>query len=250
MEKTDLVKVVTKTGSFFEEFDPRMKLLIVVVMSLSIFLAGNDTVLLVNYGIVVMLFLTSGFYLIGLKVFSFVAMCFLLSLWQPAGIQHELSFAFEFLGVFLPRVMIFFIMGTWMSSKMRMSDFVSALEKMHIHKGIVIMIAVVFRYFPTVKDEIYYIHSTMKLRGINVSIKNILTHPIRTVEYAIIPLILRFFTVADELSVASMTRGLDIDNKRVPYREIKLRYSDIFVTVLILGIVMGTRLLTGTMFKA
>ena len=74
----------------------------------------------------------------------------------------------------------------------------------------------------------------MKLRGIGFSLKNIIFHPLKTTEYAFIPLILRSMTVADELAASSMTRGLDLNTKRTSYREVKLSYKDYIYTILIL----------------
>ena len=46
-----------------------------------------------------------------------------------------------------------FIMGYYLVSTTTVSEFVAAMEKMHIPQKIVIPMSVVFRFFPTVKEE-------------------------------------------------------------------------------------------------
>lgn len=239
--KRDATKIVTETGSFFEEFDPRMKFLLVICVSTLTFIAPTSKALLINYFIIVLLYILSGLYRSGVKVIVFVAVFYTISLWEPSGVSEEIKFALNLIGPLAIRMMSYFIMGTWMASKMRIGDFVSSLEKMHIPKGIIITLAVVFRYLPTARDELYYISSTMKLRGIGISFKNILLHPIRTLEYAIVPLIFRCLTIADELSVSAMTRGLDLETKRIPYREVKINIQEAVVTIVVLIIVVSSR---------
>ena len=48
-----------------------------------------------------------------------------------------------------------FIMGYYLVSTTTVSEFVAAMEKMHIPQKIVIPMSVVFRFFPTVKEGIY-----------------------------------------------------------------------------------------------
>ena len=145
--------------------------------------------------------------------------------------------------LFLERISIFFVMWSWMSTSLRISDLVAALQKMHVPKGAIITLAVVFRYLPTIGDEFRYIHNTMKLRGIGLTPGNILRHPLGTMEYVLVPLIIRSMTVADELSASAMTRGLDLKTKRSSYREVRLEPFDLLFTggmvaAAILGVIL------------
>lgn len=242
--KNDVVLLVTAKGHFMEEFDPRFKLLLVIIISTITFFAPNNAVVLINYSIILLLYIFSGLYSSSIKLLLFVIICHTFTVWQPPALSEKLSGAVYFFALIAIRLMVFFFMGRWMAHKMRIGDFVSALEQMHVPKGVVIMIAVVFRYFPTVKDELYYISSTMKLRRVGFSIENICLHPLRTMEYAMIPIMLRCLTVADELSVSAMTRGLDLEVKRVPYREVRITGQDVIFTAIILTVVILTRVLT------
>ena len=59
-----------------------------------------------------------------------------------------------------------FIMGYYLVSTTTVSEFVAAMERMHVPEKIVIPVSVVFRFFPTVKEEYAAIRDAMKMRGI------------------------------------------------------------------------------------
>ena len=64
-----------------------------------------------------------------------------------------------------------FIMGYYLVSTTTVSEFVAAMEKMHIPQKIVIPMSVVFRFFPTVKEEYAAIRDAMKIavKGCTIS---------------------------------------------------------------------------------
>ena len=63
-----------------------------------------------------------------------------------------------------------FIMGYYLVSTTTVSEFVAAMERMHVPEKIVIPVSVVFRFFPTVKEEYAAIRDAMKMRGITTGI--------------------------------------------------------------------------------
>ncbi len=232
-----------KRGNAVEELDPRMKLLILLLYTTVTFLSVDNYRLIYNYGLILVLFFLSKLYISGIKVCIFVATLLLIGQMGTFIPNDQFPEIFVLVLDVLQRVSVFFIMGIWMSSKLRVGDFLTSMEKMHIPKGIIITMAVVFRYLPTVKQEFYYIKNTMRLRGIGINAKNIMLHPLKTIEYSIVPLVIRCMTIADELSASAMTRGLDLETKRVSYREVKIGIPDILITcVFAVAIVSGNML--------
>lgn len=59
-----------------------------------------------------------------------------------------------------------FVMGYYLISTTTVSEFVAAMERMHVPQKIVIPVSVVFRFFPTVREEYAAIRDAMKMRGI------------------------------------------------------------------------------------
>ncbi len=104
----------------------------------------------------------------------------------------------------------------------KIGEFVSAMQKMHIPDGITISLAVVMRFFPTIKEEYASIRDAMKMRGIMLGGGN----AVRMIEYRMIPLLFSCVNIGDELSAAAITRGLGGKVKRTSVETLKMRPAD------------------------
>ena len=228
-----------KQEDIYTSLDPRMKLLMLILFTTATYISQSTWVLLWDYIIIVALYmirrLWRGAWRTGILFGSFLILEFLIGFIPHEGTKAALGLII----FFLERTSIFFVMGNWMATKLRISDFSTALQNMHFPKGAIITLAVVFRYLPTVSDEFRSIKNTMKLRGIGLTFKNIILHPIKTGEYAIVPLIIRSMKIADELAASAMTRGLDLETKRTSYREIRLRLKDFVAAGIVVIAVIG-----------
>ena len=119
------------------------------------------------------------------------------------------------------------------------SEMVTGLYAMRLPRGFIITFAVAMRFFPTAKEEIGHIRDAMKLRGISLSPANIVRRPSLVFESLITPLLVRSSTIAEELSAASITRGLDNPSPRTAFVRLQLRASDITVTALFIVTLAG-----------
>ena len=226
-------------GNIIEELDPRMKLLLLIAFTVLTFMSPNDFVMMINYALILILFFTCKLYTKGLKVFVYIAVLMLLGAAAELIQDEQCRETFGMIAYFLQRFSVIVIMGIWISSKMKIGDFITAMENMHTPKGITITMAVTFRYMPTVRQEFYYIKNTMKLRGIGISFKNVFLHPVKTIEYSIVPLVIRCFTIADDLAASVMTRGLDLETRRISYHEVKIKVSDVLITLLFMAAIVS-----------
>lgn len=106
---------------------------------------------------------------------------------------------------------------------------------------VILGVLVLFRFVPTMRSELRRIHESMKNRGL-LEKTALLKHPLHSVEYVLIPLLLRFIQIADQLSVSAMTRGAGCPGKRSSYYESKSSMRDflwmIFGTAVLLAAVM------------
>jgi energy-coupling factor transport system permease protein len=124
-----------------------------------------------------------------------------------------------------------FVMGYYLISTTTVSEFVAAMERMHIPQKIVIPVSVVFRFFPTVREEYAAIRDAMKMRGITT-----LRSPMKMMEYRIVPLMMSVAKIGEELSAAALTRGLGTPRKRTNICEIGFGPLDVlFAIVSIFG---------------
>ncbi len=110
----------------------------------------------------------------------------------------------------------------------KIGEFVCAMQKMHIPDGITISLAVVMRFFPTIKEEYTSIRDAMKMRGIMLGGGN----AAGMIEYRLIPLLFSCVNIGDELSAAAVTRGLGGKVKRTSVQVLKMRAADYLLLLL------------------
>lgn len=104
------------------------------------------------------------------------------------------------------------VMGAYLMLSTRVSEFMAAMERMHVSQKIVIPMSVMFRFFPTVVEESRSINDAMRIRGLGV--RRIGNNPMALLEYRLVPLLMSVVKIGDELSASALTRGLGGPVKR------------------------------------
>lgn len=112
------------------------------------------------------------------------------------------------------------------------SEMVTGLYAIRIPRSFIITFAVAMRFFPTAKEEISHVRDAMSLRGIGFSWRNLRRRPVLVFEGFITPLLVRASTIAEELSAASITRGLDNPAPRTAFIKLNITVKDTFLTVI------------------
>ncbi|MDR1422213.1 MAG: energy-coupling factor transporter transmembrane protein EcfT [Coriobacteriales bacterium] len=125
-----------------------------------------------------------------------------------------------------------YLCGNLMMHSTTVSQFIAALQRMHVPSKLVIPLSVVFRFIPTLKEEWACIQTAMRFRGIEVSAVSVLRSPLQTLEYALVPLLMSTATIANELAAASLCRGLDSEAERSTLAEVRLSAADYFILAL------------------
>lgn len=115
-----------------------------------------------------------------------------------------------------------YLMGWYVVSSTSVSEFITAMERMHFPSVVTIPMSVMFRYFPSLKEEYESIHDAMKMREIGQNIKN----PFTYIEYILVPIMISTSKIANDLSAASLTKGLGVKNKRTHICKIEMRAYD------------------------
>lgn len=102
------------------------------------------------------------------------------------------------------------------------SEFIAAMDKLHIPKKVTVPISSMFRFFPTIAEEYAAIRDAMRLRGIGSCRK-----PIEMLEFRMVPLLTELLSIGNELSASALTRGLDAPVKRENICPIGFHWQDI-----------------------
>ena len=130
----------------------------------------------------------------------------------------------------LPGIM----MGKYVLSSTKVSEFIAAMERMHITNKITIPLSVLFRFFPTVLEESVAINDAMRMRDVRLGGRKALG----VLEYRLVPMITCSVKVGEELSAAALTRGLGAPVKRTNVCKIGFGVWDFLLLLLCFAIIV------------
>ena len=121
-------------------------------------------------------------------------------------------------------------------STTRVNEFLFAMNKIHVPQKVVIPLAVMIRYLPTIREDWHFIKDAMRLRDISPSPKGLLLHPALTVECLYSPLLITASKAADELAIASVTRGIENPSPRTCLIRTRFGIQDILAILIFLAV--------------
>lgn len=111
-------------------------------------------------------------------------------------------------------------------STTKVGEFLSSMTRLHVPKKLTIPIAVMLRYLPTIREDWHFIKDAMRLRDVLPTFVGFLKAPTTTVNCIYIPLLTAASKAADELSIASLTRGIENPNPRTCLVKIQMLAAD------------------------
>lgn len=106
------------------------------------------------------------------------------------------------------------------------SELIAALQASHIPQAIVIPVAIILRFLPSLKQDVLYIKQGMKTRGVGLSFWRIVSHPAQTYEGFLVPILMRLLMTATELSASAETRGISYPCEKTHYILVDFRLRD------------------------
>ncbi|MFA9465672.1 MAG: energy-coupling factor transporter transmembrane component T [Velocimicrobium sp.] len=121
----------------------------------------------------------------------------------------------------------------------KINEFMSAMSRARISKRIVIPFAIMMRYVPVVKEDWNLIKDAMRMRGIEPSFAGMICHPGLTVECIYVPMLMTASKAADELTIASVTRGIENPKHRTCLVELAFGLCDYIALLLFGTLVVG-----------
>ena len=215
--------------------DPRTKLLLLTFVST--FVLGNaggeyanEFRYVLNY-LPLFLLLFAHRWSAFVKGFVCYTAAYLLQIFLSPHLHGIMGFlCLAVVGIFL-RFLPGIITGMYVVSTTTVSEFIAAMEKMHVSQKITIPLAVMFRFFPTVVEEAASINKAMTMRDIKLGGKKAL----QMIEYRLIPMMTCSLKIGQELSAASLTRGLGGPGKRTNICKIGFGWCDFLVIILLAG---------------
>lgn len=126
------------------------------------------------------------------------------------------------------------MMGRYVVSTTTVSEFIAAMEKIHMTNKITIPLSVMFRLFPTVQEEFSAINTAMRMRDIRFGGKK----TGKIMEYRMIPMMIGCVKIGNELSAAALTRGLGAPVKRTNICRTGFGFFDVVMMALCTAVIV------------
>jgi len=194
--------------------DPRTKILMLLVVNIVLIGGGYSGLSAVIRPLLALfplfLLLTERQYRPAIFYFIFIALAMSAEIFLVTQTQGLLNLVLVIGSGLLSRLIPPLVMGYYLVTTTKISEFVAAMERMHLPPQIIIPFSVMLRFFPTVAEENAAISDAMRMRGIRFGGKNIGT----MLEYRVVPVLMCTVKIGEELSAAALTRGLGKPIKR------------------------------------
>lgn len=110
------------------------------------------------------------------------------------------------------------------------SEFVTAMDRMHVPKSISVPMSVLFRFFPTIVEEYGHVRDAMRMREVGD-----LRQPMAMLEYRMVPFMASIVSIGNDLAASALTRGLSAPVRRTNVCPIGFTWRDGLAFVLISG---------------
>ena len=129
------------------------------------------------------------------------------------------------------------MMGSYTMDTTSVSEFSAAMNRMHVPSAVTIPFSVMFRFFPTIKENAANLHDSMVMRGIGGANLG------KFVEYRLVPLVEVTSRSGDELSASALVRGLGAPVRRTDIARIGFGAGDAIVLLVLAAALAGSLLL-------
>jgi energy-coupling factor transporter transmembrane protein EcfT len=106
------------------------------------------------------------------------------------------------------------------------SALLSAYEKIHASKSVLVMLCILIRFFPVLVSEMRTIKDGIRARGIFPRWYSVLQHPVMAYECFFMPLMVRCLKLSSELASSATLRGIDCSNRRTSIHPVGFKAMD------------------------
>lgn len=222
--------------------DPRTKLFLILLCVLCVMFTPSMTF---QFGLVVMISMLavfSGKWQYALRGIVAYALICIFTGWCMGVMTGTWRTMFvAFLGL-IHKVYACGMLAGIVISTTKVGEFLSAMARLHCPKKLTIPVAVMLRYLPTIREDWHFIKDAMRLRDVSPSLWGFLKAPGMTINCIYVPLLTAASKAADELSIASVTRGIENPKPRTCLISIQMKAAD-FVVIALFALFLVAELL-------
>lgn len=147
---------------------------------------------------------------------------------------------FSFILVLFPRIIAVGISMMTLIGRNEASRTLAALRNMHLPERFIMIVAVIFRFFPVLSGDMKLLRQSIRTRGAFVTLWQKLRALPSYIEILTVPMALRVIRIAETLSASAETRGIDLKRRKSNFLSLRFSAWDIlFFVVLTASVVVG-----------
>ncbi|KAA8818002.1 energy-coupling factor transporter transmembrane protein EcfT [Bifidobacterium rousetti] len=195
-------------ASHARSLDPRAKLYLLLLANLMLFFHAGSATQAVMAALFLIPMIAAGRTRMAARFALAYAALYVLGMLDPDALGVPQLHVVSALAVGMIMMMPCFMTGAYAFSTTSASAFVCAMRRMRVPEAVVVPCVVIIRFFPTILNDYRRIREAMALRGVAAGAFAWVRHPAQSLEYVIVPLLMNATNVAQDLSVAALTKGL------------------------------------------
>lgn len=208
------------------KLDVRTKVLLVCFANLTFLFRVTGLVEIVTVGVLAGLLFLAGRRRMALYQLGFFLVCLLVELvflevlWQ-LPIQLPATFL-RATRLMMPSILA----GSLLLSTSTAYQLMQGLRKWHLPESLLLTLAVMLRFLPAIREDARVIRQSLKIRGIFLTPLDLFRHPLRYFEFVMIPLLMSLLRRVQDLTMASLTKGLVLSGRASETFRSRFRFVD------------------------
>ncbi|WP_276692237.1 ATP-binding cassette domain-containing protein [Ruminococcus callidus] len=215
-----------------ELFHPVTKLIFWITL-MAVVSTANNNLVYAAYAVLILLTVADGWFGTALAGgMSFGA------LWAANMLFPNTVFSFTL--VLFPRIIAIGISMRTLIGRNEASRTLAALRNLHLPERLIMIVAVIFRFFPVLSGDMKLLRQSVQTRGTFVTLWQKLRALLAYIEILTVPMALRVIRIAETLSASAETRGIDLKRSKSNYLSLRFSAWDmIFCVLLAASIAVG-----------
>lgn len=150
---------------------------------------------------------------------------------------------FSFMLVLFPRIIAIGISMRTLIGRNEASRTLAALRNMHLPERLIMIVAVIFRFFPVLSGDMKLLRQSVRTRGAFVTPWQKIRALPSYIEILTVPMALRVIRIAETLSASAETRGIDLRLRKSNYLSLSFSAWDIVFCVLLAALITAALIL-------
>lgn len=161
--------------------------------------------------------------------FFFLGVCLLIDRYLPGKVGQVLL-------NFFPRFILPVLSLGILLNNGEVSAVIAALRKWHCPEKVILVVSIIFRFFPALRKDLSVMRDAIRTRGVFTTLGDKIRGLPAYFEIMIVPFVFRTVRIAETLAATAETRGFTLKLKKTSYVDLHMKLTDWLFTVAAIGL--------------